>query len=47
MIDSLVADHERADWLGCWDELVQKAHFKILVCLRHIKQLGYQTWQES
>ena len=31
-------DHVRADWLGCWDEFVQKACFKKLVCLRHIKQ---------
>ncbi len=35
---SLVADHGRADWLGCWDEFVQKARFKKLVCLHHIKQ---------
>ncbi len=32
------ADHGRADWLGYWDEFVQKARFKKLVCLCHIKQ---------
>ncbi len=32
------ADHGRADWLGCWDEFVQKAHLKKLVCLHQIKQ---------
>jgi len=33
-----VPDHGRADWLGCWDEFVQKAYLKKLVCLHHIKQ---------
>jgi len=33
-----LADHGRLDWLGCWDEFVQKARFKKLVCLHHIKQ---------
>jgi len=32
------ADHGRADWLGYWDEFVQKACFKKLACLCHIKQ---------
>jgi len=36
--ESVRADHGRADWLGCWDEFVQKARFKKLVCLHHIKQ---------
>jgi hypothetical protein len=31
-------DHGRVDWLGCLDEFVQKANFKELVCLHHIKQ---------
>ncbi len=26
------------DWLGYWDEFVQKARFKKLVCLHHINQ---------
>ncbi len=26
------------DWLGYWDEFVQKARFKKLACLCHIKQ---------
>ncbi len=32
------ADHGRSDWLGYWVEFVQKAHFKKLACLCHIKQ---------
>ncbi len=32
------ADHGRADWLGYWDEFVQKACFIKLACLCHIKQ---------
>jgi len=32
------ADHGRVDWLGYWDEFVQKARFKKLACLCHIKQ---------
>jgi len=36
--NSETADHGRADWLGYWDEFVQKAQFKKLVCLHHIKQ---------
>ncbi len=31
-------DHGRPDWLGYWDKFVQKARFKKLVCLHHIKQ---------
>jgi hypothetical protein len=34
----LGADHGRADWLGYWDKFVQKARFKKLACLCHIKQ---------
>jgi len=31
--------HEaEVDWLGYWDEFVQKARFKKLVCLCHRKQ---------
>jgi len=26
------------DWLDCWDEFVQKAHFIKLACLCHSKQ---------
>jgi len=37
-IASYTADHGRADWLGYWDEFVQKGRFKKLVCLCHIKQ---------
>jgi hypothetical protein len=37
-IETFTEDHRRADWLGFWDKLVQKAHFKKLVCLHHIKQ---------
>jgi len=37
-LDALIADHRRPDWLGCWDKFVQKACFKKLVCLHHIKQ---------
>ncbi len=33
-----VADHGGADWLGYWDEFVQKARFKKFACLRHIQQ---------
>ncbi len=32
------ADHGRSDWLGYWVEFVQKARFKKLACLCHIKQ---------
>jgi len=35
---SLSADHGRSDWLGYWVEFVQKARFKKLACLCHIKQ---------
>jgi len=34
----LSADHWRADRLGYWDEFAQKACFKKLVCLHHIRQ---------
>jgi len=34
----LIVDHGRGDWLGCWVKFVQKASFKKLVCLRHIKK---------
>jgi hypothetical protein len=34
----LAADHGRADWLGHWDEFVQKARFIKLDCLCHSKQ---------
>jgi hypothetical protein len=30
--------HGRSDWLGYWVEFVQKARFKKLACLCHIKQ---------
>jgi len=33
-----IADHGRSDWLGYWVEFVQKASFKKLACLCHIKQ---------
>ncbi len=33
-----IADHGRSDWLGYWDEFVQKARYKKLACLCHIKQ---------
>jgi len=42
--ESVRADHGRADWLGCWDEFVQKARFKKLVCLHHIKQNYLIIW---
>ncbi len=32
------ADHGRSDWLGYWVEFVQKARFKKLAYLCHIKQ---------
>ena len=32
------ADHGRSDWLGYWVKFVQKACFKKLACLCHIKQ---------
>jgi len=35
---TLVKDHGRVDCLDCWDGFVQKARFKKLVCLHHIKQ---------
>ncbi len=43
---TLAANHWRVDLLGCWDEFVQKARFKKLVCLCHIKQnnLTYLGW---
>ncbi len=34
---SLTVDQNRGDRLGCWDEFVQKARFKKLVCLLHVK----------
>ncbi len=34
----VIADHGRVDWLGYWDEFVQKARFIKLACLCHIKQ---------
>ncbi len=36
--DYWTADHGRSDWLGYWVEFVQKARFKKLACLCHIKQ---------
>jgi len=37
-IVGFTADHGRSDWLGYWIEFVQKARFKKLACLCHIKQ---------
>jgi len=37
-VQTFTADHGRADWLGYWDEFVQKARLKKLACLCHIKQ---------
>jgi len=34
----IIPTYGRSDWLGYWDEFVQKARFKKLACLCHIKQ---------
>ncbi len=37
-LSNTAAGHGRSDWLGYWVEFVQKARFKKLACLGHIKQ---------
>jgi len=48
MLNALHADHGRSDWLGYWVQFVQKARFKKLAFLCHIKQkrpnLSESSW---
>ncbi len=38
--EGLAIDHGRSDWLGCFAEFVQMAHFRLLFCL-------YLTFQNN